>query len=185
MTSYDVVAIADEARAKVPLCGATRVITIDGPAGSGKTTLASALAAELGECAVVHMDDLYEGWTQDLNRDLAERIQHWILTPLESGHDAQHLKYDWVQCAFTEIVPVPKAPYLILEGVGSGNLALREFVSLALWIESDPELLIERVVDRDGEQLRDEIMRWQEHESQFHALHQVKASAHLQLHGDG
>lgn len=185
MPSYDVVAIADEVRSKVPLCGATRVITIDGPAGSGKTTLAGALAAELGECAVVHMDDLYEGWTQDLNQDLAQRIQHWILTPLELGQDAQHLKYDWVAEAFVEIVAVPHAPFLILEGVGSGNSILRHYISMSLWIESDPSLLVERVVERDGEQLRDEIAQWQERESQFHALHNVKESAHMQLRGDG
>ena len=185
MPSYDVVHIANLARAKVPLCGTTRVITIDGPAGSGKTTLAAALAQELGECAVVHMDDLYEGWSQDLNQDLAERIQNWILTPLELGHDAQHLKYDWIVNAFNEIVAVPRTPFLILEGVGSGNSKLRHYVTLAMWIESDSQLLVERVVERDGEQLRDKIIRWQELESQFHALHKVKDSAHLQLRGDG
>ena len=44
-----------------PRLGGVRVIAIDGPAGSGKTTLGDALA-ERG-AAVLHLDDLYDGWS--------------------------------------------------------------------------------------------------------------------------
>ena len=40
----------------------TPVVCVDGPAGSGKTTLAAALAASRPAATVVHMDDLYPGW---------------------------------------------------------------------------------------------------------------------------
>jgi pantothenate kinase-related protein Tda10 len=45
--------------------GAGRLLCIDGPAGSGKTTLAGEVAAEaMAEMsvAVVHLDDVYPGW---------------------------------------------------------------------------------------------------------------------------
>ena len=47
--------------------GPVRLVAIDGPAGSGKTTLAGALSDELvgrgAKAAVLHLDDLYDGWT--------------------------------------------------------------------------------------------------------------------------
>ncbi len=44
-----------------PTLGSGRLICVDGPAGSGKTTLSDEIAALTG-APVVHMDNLYEGW---------------------------------------------------------------------------------------------------------------------------
>ncbi|MGO1280054.1 MAG: AAA family ATPase, partial [Cellulosimicrobium funkei] len=55
----------------------TRLVVVDGPAGSGKTTLAAQLEAAL-PAQVLHMDDLYEGW-----RGLVPawaRLHAWVLT---------------------------------------------------------------------------------------------------------
>ena len=40
--------------------------------------------------------------------------------------------------------------YLIIEGVGSGQIAIRDYVSLSLWIEVLPDIGLERVIKRDG-----------------------------------
>ena len=184
ITPYNVGEIVDQVFRSEGACGSTRVITIDGPAGSGKTTLAAALTAELTDCQVIHMDDLYEGWSQDLNRELADRIEASILEPLRLGAEPRYRKYDWQVGAFTELVTVPRSRYLILEGVGSGNSILRDYVSFAIWIEAEPESLLNRLVDRDGEHLRDELLRWQQHESTYFASHGVKQAAHLHIRGD-
>src|SRR5205085_5813827 len=53
-------ALADRLLAEPPLLGATRLVCVDGPAGSGKTTFADRLTEALGgAAALVHMDDLY------------------------------------------------------------------------------------------------------------------------------
>ena len=44
-----------------PTLGTGRLICVDGPAGSGKTTLAEEVAS-LSGAPVIHMDDLFEGW---------------------------------------------------------------------------------------------------------------------------
>ena len=44
-----------------PTLGRGRLLCVDGPAGSGKTTLADEIRAITG-APVVHMDNLYEGW---------------------------------------------------------------------------------------------------------------------------
>jgi len=185
MPPYTVGDIVDQVRGSDVLCGSTRVVTIDGPAGSGKTTLAASLAAELADCQIIHLDDLYDGWSQDLDRELAERIETSIIEPLRLGAEPRYLKYDWHVHAFTELVTVPRSTYVILDGVGSGNPMLRDCVALAIWIESEPESLLSRLVDRDGEYLRDDLLRWQQHESEYFAAQGVKQAAHLHLRGEG
>jgi len=181
---YTVGDIVDRVRSSDVLCGSTRVVTIDGPAGSGKTTLAASLAAGLADCQIIHMDDLYDGWSQDLNRELAKRLETSIFEPLRHGLPPQYRTYDWHVHAFTELVTVSRSQYLILDGVGSGNPLLRTCVALAIWIESDPQSLVSRVLDRDGEQLRDDVLRWQLHESEYFAAQGVKQAADLHLRGD-
>ncbi len=50
------------------------VIAIDGPAGAGKTTLATNLALALAQdlrVQIIHMDDLYDGWDNALGLQLS------------------------------------------------------------------------------------------------------------------
>src|SRR5262245_52752501 len=59
-------ALARARQAAAPV-GQPFLVVVDGPAGSGKTTLADQLAPRVGDgsggrAQVVHMDDLYEGW---------------------------------------------------------------------------------------------------------------------------
>ena len=56
--------LAARVRAEPARLGAVRLVCVDGPAGSGKTTFAGRLADALGgRAALVHLDDLYAGWT--------------------------------------------------------------------------------------------------------------------------
>lgn len=165
-------------------CGTTKVITIDGPAGSGKTTLANQLASQLPDCTVIHMDDLYNGWTQDLLHELAERINHQILTPISENRSAQIAKYDWATNSFRSKIAISPSSYLILEGVGSGHPDLKAKSALNVWIEADPDLLLERLVKRDGEVLREELVRWQAHEAQYFSQLPIKQLADVCLTGD-
>jgi len=77
------------------LCGETKIVTIDGPAGSGKTTLADELSISMsdanGPMSVVHLDELYEGWDDALDQKLFDRIEAWILTPIRNGLSPKHL----------------------------------------------------------------------------------------------
>jgi uridine kinase len=167
----------------LPKCGQVRVVTIDGPAGSGKTTLAANLASKFEQASVIHLDELYEGWDKSLDQVLFERIQAWILKPLESGLPPKHLRYDWGKMAFTSWHEVAYSPVVIIEGVGSGHSSLRPYVSQAIWIEADEDLLLERVVTRDGESVRGEMLTWQAREKAYFELHAVKNCANLHCRG--
>jgi len=130
-------------------CGECAVITIDGPAGSGKTTLAKELSSSLDSCYTIHMDDLYEGWDSTLTPKLTAKLKT-ILSCVQNENRINFLPFDWVESRFASEVDLPTTKYLIIEGVGSGQIAIRDFVSLSLWIEVLPDLGLERVIKRDG-----------------------------------
>ena len=187
MTFFELTKIRSAIDSSDPLCGDTKIITVDGPAGSGKTTLANELAHELGdsvgEMSVIHLDELYEGWDSALDEKLFERISAWILAPIRSGLNPKHLKYDWRQGKYTTWSELPLTPVVIIEGVGSGHTSLRELVSQAIWVEADEHLLLDRVVQRDGEAVRDEMLIWKSREQIYFDLNQVKESADIQVRG--
>lgn len=130
-------------------CGECNVITIDGPAGSGKTTLAKELSLVLDSCYTIHMDDLYEGWDSTLNLKLTAKLKT-ILSCVKNENRISFRPFDWVESKLASEIDLPAPQYLVIEGVGSGQSALRDFISLSLWIEVSPDLGLERVIKRDG-----------------------------------
>ncbi len=166
-----------------PRCGRTRLVCIDGPAGSGKTTLAAAVARAVGGAPVVHMDDLYQGWDQPLGAHLAGRVDAWLLTPWEAGLTGKHPRYDWVLGRFGEWVQVPAAPVVILEGCASATTGVRDRASVVIWVEAPVSLRLERGLDRDGDALEAQWRSWQEREAAHFAADGTRAAADLLVDG--
>ncbi len=175
------VGLADRVAASEPRCGAVRLVCIDGPAGSGKTTLADALAAELGRRSIphglVHLDDLYEGWRQDLGAPLAARIEAWLLVPWRDGLPGRHPRYDWGLARYVEWVEVAADPVVILEGCGSASRAIRARASVVVWVEAEAAERLARGLDRDGPALKGAWHRWQAAEHQHFEDDGTRAAA--------
>jgi uridine kinase len=147
----------------LPSCGKTIVISIDGPAGSGKTTLAQEIADRLDEVKVIHMDDLYRGWENTLTHDLSDLLVE-ILKCLENEEQVRFNPFDWSSGMLGPVVKFPAPKYLILEGVGSGQSAIRQKIATLIWIEVPIRIGLERVLDRDGLEIApymDEFIRTQ------------------------
>lgn len=187
MSFFDLSKIKSAIENSDALCGDTKIITIDGPAGSGKTTLATELSTALadtsGAMSVVHLDELYEGWDDALGQKLFDRIDAWILAPIRNGLSPKHLTYDWHQGRYASWSEPSLTPILIIEGVGAGHSSMRDQVSQAIWVEADESLLLDRVVERDGEIVRDEMLIWKAREQSYFELHDVKTSAHIHIRG--
>ena len=182
--SYDVVDIAGQVRNAHAWCGDVKVVTVDGLAGSGKTTFASLLAAQLDDCPVVHLDDIYEGWTQDLNVGLAERVNAWILMPLRHGIAGMHPVYDWYEGRFNSWREVPHTEFLVIEGVGAGHPGIALRGAFNIWVETNHELLYDRVIARDGERYVEDMRAWQLIEQVFFNNYKVRENADLIIRGD-
>jgi uridine kinase len=181
----DLLPVADLAarvRAGAPGLGRTRLVCIDGPAGSGKTTLAARLATALGSgTAVVHMDDLYAGWTMT---GAVARLTAGVLGPLAEGRPGTYQRYDWDAGRFRpEPVPVPVPEVLIVEGCGSCPRDVDPWASLRIWIEVPRELRLARGIERDGAGLTDLWIHWQASEAAVFAAEDTRARADLRVNG--
>ena len=102
-----------------PSCGLTRVVAVDGPAGSGKTTFAGRLAREL-DAQVIHSDDFPVPWDEPPAAWFG-RVEDQVLGPLATGGPGRYERYDWVRGTFEDWVDVPVAPVLLLEGVSTAR----------------------------------------------------------------
>lgn len=153
------------------------VVAVDGPSGSGKSSLATALAAALGHPQIVQMDDIYPGW--DGLADAVPHLHDWVLAPLAAGERAAYRRFDWVAHAFAEEHEVPAAPLLIVEGVGSSVGPSAAYVAVALWVEAELEERFRRGIARDGEAYRPHWERWARQEQAMYAADGTRARASL------
>ncbi|MGZ4668911.1 MAG: uridine kinase family protein [Blastococcus sp.] len=174
--------LAAVVRAAAPRLGGTRLVCVDGPAGSGKTTVAGQLAAALGPgTAVVHLDDLYAGWT--LTGGVA-RLSAGVLRPLSEGRPGAYTRYDWDAGRFCpDPVQVPVPDVLIVEGCGSSPRALDPWTTLRIWVEAPRDLRTARGLARDGEHLAGAWADWQEREAAVFAAEDTRARADLRIDG--
>ena len=174
-----------------PAPARTRLVCVDGPAGSGKTTLAArtaATAVSAGQsAAVVHMDDLYDGWAAlvgDRAADLTRRVQDGLLTPVGAGRPGTYRRYDWPSASFAERHEVPVVDLLVLEGCGSAQRAWADRTALAVWVEVDRDLRTRRWLARDvDERAAQQCRDWQVDEDAWFAADGTRERADLLVDG--
>jgi hypothetical protein len=182
--------VVEHATSVSPLVGDVRVITIDGRAGGGKSTLAEALSPRIGNAPIVHMDDLYRGWDDALTAQLTATLRDQILNPIGLGKSGGYRAWDWHRGAVGEVRTIPKHPFLILEGVGASQRIVRRFASTMVWIEITPSQGLERVLQRDSlfvtdlEEYRGRMLSWQGQELLHFAAENTFDTAHLRFDGE-
>ena len=162
--------------------GGTRLVCVDGPAGSGKTTFAGRLAATLGDHAeLVHMDDLYAGWT--LTGSVA-RLEAGVLRPLSTGAPGAYHRFDWHADRFdADPVRVRPVPVLVVEGCGSAPRRLDPWTTLRVWVEAPAPLRLERGLARDGAAMTAHWRRWGATEAAEFAREDTRRRADLRVDG--
>ena len=172
--------------ARPPALAETRLVCVDGPAGSGKTTLAGVLAelaVEHGSVALLHMDDLLEGW-RGLPGALP-RVARDLIDPLRAGRPGSYRSYDWAEGRFAETRTVDPVDVLVLEGVGSGGSAYDDAITTLVWVEVPRDLRLVRGMERDGEQMRSHWLTWMEDEEAVHARERTRERADVLVDGTG
>jgi uridine kinase len=164
---------------RAPTLGTGRLLCIDGPAGSGKTTLADEVAALTG-APVMHMDNLYEGW-DGLPKVRAQLDR--LLTPLSRNRPGSYRRWDWYADQWAEVVVVPPAPLLVLEGVGAGSRTHAGLVTALVWVEVPPGLRLQRGLARDGVETAHHLEAWTRAEQAHFAVDGTRARADLIIDG--
>lgn len=168
------------ARSRPPTLGPGRLVCIDGPAGSGKTTLAAELSILEPTVTVLHADDLLEGWGGLAG--LAGTLES-LLRDLAAGRTGRWRRWDWWADGWAEWHEVEPGGLLVLEGVGTGSPAYADLVTLLVWVEAESSLRLSRGLERDGEALREQWLRWREEEDRLHRSD--RTSARADVHVDG
>jgi uridine kinase len=176
--------LADRVAGAPARLGRTRLVCIDGPAGSGKTTLADALHAHLDDAAVVHMDDVYRGWDTDFD-EVHQRLREQLVEPLLEGRSTRYQRYDWHAGRFDRWVSVAPPAVLLLEGVASGHVSLDPVTSMLVWVEVERSERVRRGVERDGPDVLPRWLAWMAHEEVEHRRQRTRERADLLLRGDG
>ncbi|MBO3084270.1 uridine kinase family protein [Cellulomonas fengjieae] len=178
--------IADElvrrARAARPRLGPVRLVAVDGPAGSGKTTLAAELGAR--GATVLHLDDLYEGWS-GLEGSLWPRLSAQVLEPLRRGVPGRYQRYDWTTGTFAEWVDVPVPELLVVEGCGSARRAVDPVAVLRVWVEAPADLRLARGLERDGAEARELWLTWMADEAEHFARERTRERCDVRLDSSG
>jgi uridine kinase len=156
-----------------------RLICVDGPAGSGKTTLADEIA-ELSGAPVLHMDDMFEGW-DGLPR-ITSQLES-LLRPMAGGRSGTYRRWDWPGNAWAETIVVPPAPLLVLEGVGSGSASIAELITVLAWVDVPYELRMERGLERGGVGVAEHWRQWAVDEQDLFARERTRERADVVLDG--
>jgi uridine kinase len=152
------------------------IIAIDGPAGAGKTTLAQTISLALAphvSTTVIHMDELYPGWEKALGEDLTQTL-HWLVTSHKAKQPLKYSSFNWATNEFNDPHSVDSTDLLILEGVGSAQRSIEDYLATSIWLDLDPFIGYARVIDRDGEKISAEMTQWLTLQEQHFAADQTK-----------
>jgi uridine kinase len=161
------------------------LITIDGVAGAGKTTLAAYMADKYRDRAsvlVIHLDDLHDGWVDPLGESLSRKLES-IAAAHREGKSLELTKYDWLGSKPGEAFTIPAVDLLILEGVGSGQRSIREYVETKIWIDLEPIVGLRRVLARDGFEIEEEMLSFMEAQRQHFVEEGTRDAADFHLNG--
>ena len=137
------------------------LIAIDGPAGSGKTTLANQLKVDIPEVEIIHVDDLYQGWADAFSPRLTASIINQILIPISHKIEFNYEIYDWKSNKFSKSEVIPTDKIFILDGVGSGQSQFRKYLTKIIWLNISDELGLSRVLNRDGDEILSPMQEFQ------------------------
>jgi uridine kinase len=152
------------------------IFAIDGPAGAGKTTLAQTISLALSpqmSTTVIHMDELYPGWSKALGKDLTQTLT-WLTSCHKARKPLIFSAFDWRANEFSAPKTLPSTQLLILEGVASAQIAIEDSLATSLWLDLDPQIGFQRVIERDGSTISSEMTQWLATQEQHFASDRTK-----------
>ncbi|MGL5865410.1 MAG: hypothetical protein ACRCYX_05970 [Dermatophilaceae bacterium] len=175
-------AVVRAARAAPPGPGGVLVVAVDGRSGSGKSSLATAIARHLG-AQVVRMDALYPGW--DGLAAGVELLLTSVLEPLWRGEQAAVPTWSWVRGRPGPVRPLPACGMVVVEGVGALHGRAGELAQVRVWLEAPDAIRKDRALARDGATYAPHWERWAAQEAALLARFDARGAADLVLETGG
>ncbi|MFI2710584.1 uridine kinase [Micromonospora sp. NPDC018662] len=182
-----------EAVRRVARAGTTTVVAVDGPGGSGKTTLAETVADLLDGSTIVHGDDFYRPMPEHERARLDpeqgyhryfdwQRLRDQVLAPLRAGRTARYQSYDWATGQLASWHEIDPGGPVIVEGVYSARPELTPYYHLTVHVDTPREICLRRLRAR-GENSEEWIGRWRAAEDFYLRTTWPQTRAHLLVRG--
>jgi uridine kinase len=184
--------IADAARERART-DETTIIAVDGPGGSGKTTLAATVAELLDGATVVHGDDFYRPMPEHDREQLDaqqgyqhyfdwQRLRDQVLAPLRAGRPARYQSFDWATEKLAGWREISPGTMVIVEGVYAGRPELAPYYHLNTYVDTPREVCLRRIRAR-GQNSEVWITRWRAAEDFYLQTTWPQARAQLIVRG--
>jgi hypothetical protein len=145
-TETTVSALAAQVASRLP--ARRSLVLVDGAGGSGKSTLAKRIAAALDGGAVVGVDDI-SWWLHPI--DWVPQMREGVVDPWLAGSNIDYRPPGWIEKGRegSVVAAGPAAGALVLEGVGAARQELSPLADFIVWVDTDPEIAVERMMVRD------------------------------------
>jgi uridine kinase len=138
------------------------IVAIDGRSGTGKSTLANAVASRL-DATILVCDDFYSGgddseWLAYSPQQRVAKCIDWqrirteVLEPLLNGKRAIYRPFDFKvgKGLAANTIAVMPAPFIILEGAYSARPELADVIDFKILVEFPDEARRQRLIQREG-----------------------------------
>ena len=133
------------------------LVTMDGPCASGKTTLASRIAAVLN-CDVIHTDDFVVPHARKTPERLSlpggncdwERLVNDVIAPWKHGSTVSYRKYDCHADCLKPPEKISSDRLLILEGSYCNLPAIREYADIRFFVSTPEDVRRNRLEQRES-----------------------------------
>ena len=163
------------------------VLALDGRCGSGKTTMAAALAEQFPDSIVLHTDDFYlppadrvPGWEQTpcANMDLA-RLRDEVLAPARAGKPVLYRAYSCREGAYLPPRVLGPAPLVIVEGSYSHHPSLAPYYDIKVFLTCSAEEQMRRLRAREGKRYLNFVQRWIPLEEEYFTDYAIERNAEM------
>jgi uridine kinase len=159
----------------------TVLVAIDGHGGVGKSTLARAIGQQTDGVTVISLDQLAPPAVPNWDW---RRFNDQVFAPLRTGRTGRYQAWDWDRNAPGGWHDVPVGGIVVVEGMGTLREELGDPWALRIWVEAPFELRLQRVVERDGEAMREVwTNQWMPEEDAYVAAHRPDQRADLIVDG--
>ncbi len=164
-----------------------KIVSVDGRAAAGKTTVASVLCQVIG-AEIVHMDHFFlppELRTSERLSEIGgnihyERFALEVIENLRSGKEFSYRIFDCSQMDYGENKVVKKAPYIVVEGSYSAHPIFNDYADVKVFADVSEEEQMKRIISRNGEKMAEIFAsRWIPMEEAYHSHFNIRENADI------
>ncbi len=137
-----------------------KIIAIDGPSATGKSTFADSIA-ELFDCHIFHMDDFFLTEDEKTEERLSvpggnvawERFEEEVLKKVEAGETFTYKKYNCKTGQFYDSKEIRPKKLYVVEGVYSHHPELVKYYDYKIFFDVTKKTQKERIKRRNSDKM--------------------------------